>query len=182
MGFIYLLSHTLKQSSTKGIVLYAPGISIITWKWSIHYPSLTAMFNLLHSSTNQEMFKKYLHNQSSHYEKYEWCRGAPQLMALHPSIIVWKVKYPLRLFVIYVQPVIHSITNQELFKKHLCSSVIKVASAKNKDSVMQRKPSCATFKSTLLISTHWHTHLTSTSTHTEVIQTMVITHLQRIGA
>ena len=45
------------------------------------------MLNLLHSSMKQEQFKKHLSNQSSHYEKYEWCR-MPQLMVLHPSIIV----------------------------------------------------------------------------------------------
>jgi len=28
------------------------------------------MFNLLHSSTNQELFEKHLCNQGSHYEKY----------------------------------------------------------------------------------------------------------------
>jgi len=35
------------------------------------------MFTLLHSSTNQELFEKYVCNQSSHY-KIWWCR-APQL-------------------------------------------------------------------------------------------------------
>ena len=29
-------------------------------KWSIHYTLLSAMFNLLHSSTNQELFETYL--------------------------------------------------------------------------------------------------------------------------
>ena len=36
----------------------------------INYASLSAMFNPLHSSTNQELFKKHLCNQNSHYEKY----------------------------------------------------------------------------------------------------------------
>ena len=39
-------------------------------KQTIHYASLSAMFNLLHSSTNQEMLEKYLCSQNSHYEKY----------------------------------------------------------------------------------------------------------------
>jgi len=43
-------------------------ISIIVWKQSIHYATLSAMFNLLHSSTNQELFEKHLCNQSNHYE------------------------------------------------------------------------------------------------------------------
>jgi len=29
------------------------------------------MFTLLHISTNQELFEKYVCNQSSHYEKYD---------------------------------------------------------------------------------------------------------------
>jgi len=33
-------------------------------------PSLSAMFDSLHSSTNQEVFEKNLCNKSSHYEKY----------------------------------------------------------------------------------------------------------------
>ena len=48
-------------------VLHAP---VIVWNWSIHCPSLSAMFNSLHSSMNQEPFEKYLCNQGSHYEKY----------------------------------------------------------------------------------------------------------------
>ena len=38
------------------------------WEWSIHYGSLSAMFTPLHSSTNQELFEKYVCNQSSYYE------------------------------------------------------------------------------------------------------------------
>jgi len=38
------------------------------WEWSIHYVSLSAMFTPLHSSTNQELFEKYVCNQSNHYE------------------------------------------------------------------------------------------------------------------
>jgi len=30
-----------------------------------------AMFDLLHSSTNQELFEKHLYLKSSHYEKYD---------------------------------------------------------------------------------------------------------------
>ena len=52
--------------------------------------------------TNQELYEKHLCNQSSHYEKYEWCR-MPQLKVLHSPIIVWKVKYSLHFFVNYFQ-------------------------------------------------------------------------------
>ena len=37
---------------------------------SIHCPSLSAMFDSLHSSTNQEVFEKHFCIKSSHYEKY----------------------------------------------------------------------------------------------------------------
>ena len=33
----------------------------------MHFPSLSVIFNLLHSSRNQELFEKH---QGSHYEKY----------------------------------------------------------------------------------------------------------------
>jgi len=37
--------------------------------WSICNASFIAMFNLLHSSTNQQLFKKLICSQSNHYEK-----------------------------------------------------------------------------------------------------------------
>jgi len=43
---------------------------------SIHCPSLSAMFNSLCSSTNQELFEKHLCNKSSHYEKYGRFKGS----------------------------------------------------------------------------------------------------------
>jgi len=46
-----------------------PHVPVTVWNWSIHCPSLSAVFNLLHSSTNQELFEKHLCNKSSHYEK-----------------------------------------------------------------------------------------------------------------
>jgi len=49
-----------------------PCTPVIVWNWSIHCPSLSAVFDSLHSSTNQEMFEKHLCNKSSHYEKYGW--------------------------------------------------------------------------------------------------------------
>ena len=47
----------------------------------MEYPlcSLFAMFTLLHSSTNQELFETYVCNQSSHYEN---------MMAPHTPVIV----------------------------------------------------------------------------------------------
>ena len=60
-----------------------------------HYGSLSAMFTLLHSSMNQELFETYVCNyQSSHYEKYD--------DAVLPSYRL-KLKYPLPFSVSYVQ-------------------------------------------------------------------------------
>jgi len=50
------------------IVRRVPQLSY--WNWSIHCPSLSAMFDLLHSSTNKEVLEKRLCIKSSHYEKY----------------------------------------------------------------------------------------------------------------
>ena len=47
-----------------------PSYQLLSEKLSNHYASLSAMFNLLHRITNQELFEKHLYNQSSHYEKY----------------------------------------------------------------------------------------------------------------
>jgi len=47
-----------------------PHAPVIIWNWSIHCPFLSAMFDSLHSSTNQELFEKHLSNKSSHHEKY----------------------------------------------------------------------------------------------------------------
>jgi len=47
----------------------APGISIIIWKENTLLP---AVFNLLYSSTNQQLLKKNLCNQSGHYENHRW--------------------------------------------------------------------------------------------------------------
>ena len=58
------------------MVLHA---SIFIWNWSIHCPSLSAMFNSSHSSMNQQLFEKHLCNQGSDYKKYGWfplCKGS----------------------------------------------------------------------------------------------------------
>ena len=55
----------IKVAAVKNtIMLYIP---FIVWNRSIHCPSLSATFNSLHSSTNQELFEKYLCNWGSHY-------------------------------------------------------------------------------------------------------------------
>ena len=55
---------------------------VIIWNWSIHCPSLSGIFNSLHSSMNQELFGKTVCNQSRHYEK---CGRFPFNMQGKPS-------------------------------------------------------------------------------------------------
>jgi len=87
-----------------------PGL-IYIWKWSIHYSSLSAIFTQLYSSMNQKLFKKYVCNQSSHWEKYD--------CAMYPNY-GQKSKYPLPSLSAMLNS-LHSSTNQKLFEKHLCN-------------------------------------------------------------
>ena len=65
----------IKNFSRRTSTIYAYqkkwcGTPILLIIVSIHYASLSAMFNPLHSNTNQELLEKRLCNQNSHYEKY----------------------------------------------------------------------------------------------------------------
>jgi len=61
-------TSVIKVAAMKNTMV--PHAPVIVWNWSIHCPSLSAMFYSLHSSTNQELFKKHLCSKCSHYEKY----------------------------------------------------------------------------------------------------------------
>jgi len=78
------------------------------WEWSIHYGSLCAMFTLLHSSMNQELFKKYISNHFYPLWKTWWCR-MPQ------------VSSETEVSIAFLCQLLHSSMNQELFEKHLCN-------------------------------------------------------------
>jgi len=111
--YVHAVTQQCKSRSTSVIKVatmkntIVPRTPVIVWNWSIHCPYLSAMFNLLHSSMNQELFEKYVCNQSSHYKKYNG--------AAYPSYRL-KLNYPLILSVCYVQ----LVTQQyELFGKHL---------------------------------------------------------------
>jgi len=93
------------------------------------------MFTPLHSSMNQELFKKHICNHSSHYEKYDG--------VAHPSYRL-KLKCPLPVSVSTMFDSLHSSTNQEVFKKHLCHY-----EKYGWFFITQRKPSRATTKLTL---------------------------------
>jgi len=58
----------IKLATMKNTML--PRTRVIVWNWSIHFPSLSAVFDSLHSSMNQELFEKHLCNKSNHDEKY----------------------------------------------------------------------------------------------------------------
>jgi len=80
------------------------------WEWSIHCSSLSAMFTPLHSSTNQELFKKYVCNLSSYYEKHDG--------AARPSYHL-KPKYPFPFSISYVQLVTQQYESITVWKAPL---------------------------------------------------------------
>ena len=79
------------------MVQHAP---VYCLKLSIHCPSLSAVFDSLHSSTNQEVFEKHLCIKSSHYDKYGWflvtlrkpSRATTKLMLFTVSKDEWNTK------------------------------------------------------------------------------------------
>jgi len=61
-------TSVIKVPTTRNMMV--PRAPVIVWNRSIHCPSLAAMFDLLHSSTNQKVFEKHLCIKNSHYEKF----------------------------------------------------------------------------------------------------------------
>jgi len=57
----------IKVATVKNTIMpHAPEIEVSI----AQAPSLSAMFNSLHSSMNQELFEKCICNEGSHHEKY----------------------------------------------------------------------------------------------------------------
>ena len=86
----------------------APVISIIVWKCSIHYASLTAMFSPLHSSMNRE--STCVTKVAT--VKYEWCcthQLTFEKRSIHHASLSARFNS------------LHSSINQVLFKKHICN-------------------------------------------------------------
>ena len=75
------------------------------------------VFTPLHSSTNQELFEKYVCNQNSYYEKYDTVDGAACPMHLLSEAEI-SIQCP-SLSAMFDS--LHSSTNQELPEKHLCN-------------------------------------------------------------
>ena len=67
---IIMTSESTHTASKEGNGTTCPSYQLLSEKCSINYTSLLAVFNLLRSITNQELFDKHLCNQSSRYEKY----------------------------------------------------------------------------------------------------------------
>ena len=89
--------------------------TLVDWNWSIYYGYLFAMFTLLHSSTNQKLFEKYLCNQNlatkSHYKNTNG--------ALHHSYFL-KLKYPLILLCQVCSTCYTAVQIKNCFEKNLC--------------------------------------------------------------
>jgi len=62
------ITSAIKVAVVKNTIM--PRAQFSSENRSIHCPSLSSMFNLLHNSMNQKLFEKHLCNQGSHYEKY----------------------------------------------------------------------------------------------------------------
>jgi len=91
---------------------------------------LSAMFTMLHSSTNQELFEKYVCNQSSHYEKYDGAAARPQLSSeIEVSIALICQLCSTHYTAVQIKNCLKSI------------SVIKVATMKSTDDFSLRKGS-----------------------------------------
>ena len=79
----------------------------------MHYSSLSAMFNSLHSISNQELFEKHLCNPRISKEIVPCAPGYINYYRLKSEVSItlrcWLMFNPL-----------HSSTNQELFEKRLC--------------------------------------------------------------
>jgi len=84
-----------------------PRAPLIAWNWSIHCPSLSAMFDSLHNSTNQELFEKHVCNHSSYCEKYNG--------AARPTYRL-KLKYPLPFSASYVWLVTQQYKSRSVWK------------------------------------------------------------------
>ena len=55
--------QSLILCTLRSILCSISQLSIILWKWCIHYASLSAMFNPLYSKTNQELYKSTIVNK-----------------------------------------------------------------------------------------------------------------------
>ena len=120
---------------------------IIVWKWSIHCASLSAMLKPLCSKQIQNCMKSTSVTKAATIkQKYKWSH-TPQLQVPLPSIIIWKVKYPLR-FLSTILDSLHTNMNYDLVEKHLCNQGSHYEKYRQFPLLMQRKPSCATTKLT----------------------------------
>ena len=75
--YIASWKHPYNLSSHNEKYKWCQAHQLSSEKWSIHYASLSTIFNSLHSNTNQNLVKKHL---CSHYEGYGWfyyaCEGS----------------------------------------------------------------------------------------------------------
>jgi len=68
------ITSVIKVATVKNTMMLCT--PVIVWNWSIHFLSLSAIVNSLHSSTNQELFEKHLCNLGSHFVRFPVCKGS----------------------------------------------------------------------------------------------------------
>ena len=126
-------THTTSEMAPR-----APAISIE--KRSIHYASLSAMFNPLHSILNQELFEKHLCNPRISKER----NGAAR-----PSYINYRLKSKVSI-TLHCRLCSTCYTVVQIKNCSKSTSAIKITTIKNTDDICyEGKPSCATVKLTL---------------------------------
>ena len=64
------IKNWLKYVAVNKVANMKNTMVVVVLNWSIHCLSLSAIFDSLHSSMNQELFEKHICSKSCHYEKY----------------------------------------------------------------------------------------------------------------
>jgi len=99
--------------NTNGTVCPSRTLQLLCEKWSIHYASLSTIFNSLHSSINRDLVEKHLCNPSSYYEKYGW-------FLLHMQRKPSRVTTKLTLFTVSKMTGMHRRHEESIIRTAVC--------------------------------------------------------------
>ena len=94
------------------------------------------MFNSLHSKINQELHKKQLCNQNSHYEKQKWCAPPPPVKG--SASINYRLKREVSIM-LRCQLCSTRYTAVQIRNYSKSTSVIKIATMENTDDFRYAK-------------------------------------------
>jgi len=123
----------------------APVISIIIWRWSIHYTSLSAMLKLLHSKQIKNCMKSTSVTKAATIKNTNETVPPSYRCCCHQwSSKKWSIHYTSLSTILHS---LHTNMNHDLVKKH-CNQSSHNEKYRWFTLHMQRKPSCATTKLT----------------------------------